>query len=254
MGDPACHKGTEATLTARIECSLAHRGEVSATPARLLSPTEAEQKIVATVNTVARQFGEPAYPRHYIVAKRILDVVVALVGLVVCAPLFLIIAVLIKLDSPGPVFFQQVRVGYRGRFFRMVKFRTMVVGSERAVPNGSHKRPDDPRVTRVGRWLRRTSLDELPQLLNVLRGEMSLVGPRPEMVEIVLQHYEPWQYQRFLVPQGLTGWWQVTGRSTKLMHRHTEDDLYYIAHASLWFDLEILLRTVPAVLRGHGAF
>lgn len=218
------------------------------------STAEAEQRIVAAVEAIAREYGEPALSRRYLRIKRLLDVVVALVGLVACAPLFLVIALLIKLDSPGPVFFGQARVGYRGRIFRMVKFRTMAAGSERAVPTGVHKRPDDPRVTRVGRWLRRTSLDELPQLINVLRGEMSLVGPRPEVVEIVLERYQPWQYQRFLVPQGLTGWWQVTGRSTKVMHQHTEDDLYYIAHASLWFDLEILLRTIPAVLRGHGAF
>ena len=218
------------------------------------SSAQAEQRIVAAVEAIAREHGEPCFPRRYVLAKRLLDVVVALVGLVACAPLFLILALLIKLDSPGPVFFLQERVGYRGRIFKMVKFRTMAAGSERAVPNGVHKRPGDPRVTRVGRFLRRTSLDELPQLLNVLRGEMSLVGPRPEVVEIVLSRYQPWQYQRFLVPQGLTGWWQVTGRSTKVMHEHTEDDLYDIAHASLWFDLKILLRTIPTVLRGHGAF
>jgi lipopolysaccharide/colanic/teichoic acid biosynthesis glycosyltransferase len=189
-----------------------------------------------------------------VLAKRLLDVVVALAGLVACAPLFLILALLIKLDSPGPVFFLQERVGYRGRIFRMVKFRTMVPNSACPPADGVHKRPGDPRVTRIGRFLRRTSLDELPQLINVLRGEMSLVGPRPEMVEIVLSRYQPWQYRRFLVPQGLTGWWQVTGRSTKVMHEHTEDDLYYIANASFWFDLKILLRTIPAVLRGHGAF
>ncbi len=218
------------------------------------SSVQAEQHIVAAVEAVAREHGEPRFPRRYVLAKRLLDVVVALAGLVACAPLFLILALLIKLDSPGPVFFLQERVGYRGRIFRMVKFRTMVANSGCLPADGVHKRPDDPRVTRIGRFLRRTSLDELPQLINVLRGEMSLVGPRPEMVEIVLSRYQPWQYQRFLVPQGLTGWWQVTGRSTKVMHEHTEDDLYYIAHASFWFDLKILLRTIPTVLRGHGAF
>ena len=222
-------------------------------PAVRWSP-QAEQRIVAAVEAVAREYGEPCFPRRYVLAKRLLDVVVAVAGLVACAPLFLILALLIKLDSPGPVFFLQERVGYRGRIFRMVKFRTMVPNSACPPADGVHKRPGDPRVTRIGRFLRRSSLDELPQLINVLRGEMSLVGPRPEMVEIVLSRYQPWQYRRFLVPQGLTGWWQVTGRSTKVMHEHTGDDLYYIANASLWFDLEILLRTIPAVLRGHGAF
>jgi lipopolysaccharide/colanic/teichoic acid biosynthesis glycosyltransferase len=116
-----------------------------------------------------------------------------------------------------------------------------------------HKTNDDPRVTRIGRKLRRTSLDELPQLINVLRSEMSLVGPRPEMPYIALE-YEPWQWQRFRVPPGITGWWQVNGRSDKPMHLHTEDDLYYIQNYSFWLDLRILLKTIIVVLHGHGAY
>ncbi len=185
--------------------------------------------------------------RGYRVAKRALDVAVSAVLLVLCAPLFVVIAAAIALDSPGPVFFRQERVGQGGRVFRMWKFRSMVDGVD-LLDAPLHKRTDDPRVTRVGRFLRRTSLDELPQLINVLLGEMSLVGPRPEIVEIVLRHYEPWQYRRFLVPQGMTGW----GR--KLLREHTADDLYYIARASFWFDLKILVMTVRAVLRRDGAF
>jgi lipopolysaccharide/colanic/teichoic acid biosynthesis glycosyltransferase len=125
----------------------------------------------------------------------------------------------------------------------------------RTLPDGRviHKHQDDPRVTRVGRWLRKTSLDELPQLINVIKGEMSLVGPRPEMPWLVEQ-YEPWQRKRFAVPQGMTGWWQVNGRSDRLMHLNTQDDLYYIQNYSLLLDLQILWKTLGVVFKGRGAF
>lgn len=194
------------------------------------------------------------FPRSYRIAKRLLDLVGAAIGLIILSPIFLIVAILILLDSSGPVFFKQERVGFQGRPFRMLKFRTMTVGGRLPQDGGAHKRRNDHRVTRVGKILRTTSLDEVPQLINVFRGEMSLVGPRPEILSIVLGKYQPWQYQRFLVPQGMTGWWQVTGRGTKLLYEHTEDDLYYIEHASFWFDLKILLMTVRAVIRREGAF
>jgi lipopolysaccharide/colanic/teichoic acid biosynthesis glycosyltransferase len=144
----------------------------------------------------------------------------------------------------------------------MYKFRTMYAGAEamqdqvtRVDENGDliHKHADDPRVTRVGRWLRRTSLDELPQLFNILCGQMSLVGPRPEMPWLVDQ-YEPWQRKRFEVPQGLTGWWQISGRADKPMHLNTEDDLYYIRNYSVWMDLKILWMTVRVVVARRGAY
>ena len=119
--------------------------------------------------------------------------------------------------------------------------------------NLTYKIPDDPRVTHVGKFIRRASLDELPQLFNVFKGEMSLIGPRPELPALV-KHYEPWQRKRFAVPQGITGWWQVNGRSDKPMHLHTEDDLYYVQNYSLRLDLTILLKTIWVVLRGKGAF
>jgi lipopolysaccharide/colanic/teichoic acid biosynthesis glycosyltransferase len=174
----------------------------------------------------------------------------------------LIIAILIKLESPGPVFFLQERIGEHGRRFKMIKFRSMYVDADkrwrevaRRDESGRliHKMHDDPRVTGIGRKLRRTSLDELPQLFNVLRGEMSLVGPRPEMPYIAAE-YEPWQWQRFRVPPGITGWWQVNGRSDKPMHLHTEDDLYYIQNYSFWLDLRILFKTVSVVFGGNGAY
>jgi len=188
--------------------------------------------------------------------KRLMDLLIGAGLLIVCSPLMLIIAVLIKADSPGPAFIRQQRVGENGRLFQMLKFRTMRAGEEQHPGRWTgelHKRPNDPRVTRLGRFLRRYSLDELPQLINVLKGEMSLVGPRPELPWLV-DRYESWQRRRFAVPPGMTGWWQVNGRSERPMHLHVEDDLYYIRNYSLWLDFIILLRTVPAVLSGRGAF
>jgi lipopolysaccharide/colanic/teichoic acid biosynthesis glycosyltransferase len=122
-------------------------------------------------------------------------------------------------------------------------------------PDGTmrHKLRQDPRITRVGRWLRRTSVDELPQLINILLGHMSLIGPRPELVEIV-DRYEPWQHRRHMVRPGLTGWWQVSGRGNRPMHENTELDLYYVDHLSAGLDLRILIRTVVVVVKGLGAF
>jgi len=153
-------------------------------------------------------------------------------------------------------------VGENGRIFSMFKFRTMVKNAEDlqnqvekidADGNVIHKLRDDPRVTRVGKFLRRFSLDEVPQIFNILGGTMSLVGPRPEMPYLV-DKYQPWQRKRFAVPPGLTGWWQITGRSDKPMHLHTEDDLYYIQNYSIWLDIQILIRTVWAVLIGRGSY
>ena len=154
-----------------------------------------------------------------------------------------------------------MRVGENGKLFRMYKFRSMVVGADRMLQPYStlserahqHKRRDDIRITRVGSFIRRTSLDELPQLINVFMGEMSLVGPRPELPWLV-ERYEPWQRKRFAVPQGITGWWQVNGRSDNMLHLHTDQDLYYIQNYSLWLDILILWRTVTVVLRGKGAY
>jgi exopolysaccharide biosynthesis polyprenyl glycosylphosphotransferase len=195
-------------------------------------------------------------------SKRLFDIVVSATLLLLLSPLLLLIALLIKLDAPGPALYAAERIGENGRRFRMLKFRTMKVGADAqwqqvatrtADGKLQHKSENDPRITRLGRRLRRTSLDELPQLINVLRGEMSLVGPRPE-VPYVVQEYEPWQWRRFAVQPGITGWWQVNGRSDKPMHLNTQDDLYYIQHYSIWLDLKILWRTVGVVFGGKGAY
>ena len=204
---------------------------------------------------------DPALNEFQRLVKRSFDLLFGSVVALLTLPLFGLIAVAIRSDSAGPVVFRQQRVGDNGRIFLIYKFRTMVENAEAMQAdvnttneNGDiiHKSADDPRITRVGRFLRRTSLDEFPQLFNVLKGDMSLVGPRPEMPWLVDQ-YEPWQRKRFAVPQGMTGWWQVNGRSNRLMHLHTEDDLYYIQNYSLWLDIYILLKTPFVILRGTGA-
>lgn len=194
--------------------------------------------------------------------KRVFDLIIAIPLAILLSPLMLIVAIVIKLDSKGAAIFSQPRVGENCELFSMYKFRSM--GQEAQAQLGEivmeadegqieYKFKDDPRVTRVGRMLRRTSLDELPQLFNVIKGEMSLVGPRPELPFLV-ERYEPWQRKRFAVPPGMTGWWQISGRSDRSMHLHVEDDLYYIQNYSLLLDLGILWRTIGVVLKGSGAY
>lgn len=205
---------------------------------------------------------DPAIDGFQRFVKRLLDMFISIVSLLLLAPIFGIIAVAIKLEDGGPIFYRASRVGENGRLFAMLKFRSMVINADKIQAsvnqvdsdgNVIHKVSNDPRVTRIGRIIRRTSLDELPQLINVLKGEMSLVGPRPELPWLV-ENYKPWQRKRFAVPQGITGWWQVNGRSDNLMHLHTDQDLYYIQNYSLWLDVQILWRTVTVVLRGRGAY
>jgi exopolysaccharide biosynthesis polyprenyl glycosylphosphotransferase len=183
--------------------------------------------------------------------KRLLDLAVAAGLLAVFALPMLIITLLIRLESRGPALFRQVRIGQGGRPFAMLKFRTMYVDAP--IYATAPTDPGDPRVTPFGRWLRKTSLDELPQLLNVLVGHMSMVGPRPEMPFLVEQ-YEEWQRRRLDVKPGVTGLWQVVGRKNLPLSRNMEYDFYYIMNQSLFLDLVILVKTVPAVVFGRGAF
>jgi exopolysaccharide biosynthesis polyprenyl glycosylphosphotransferase len=197
-----------------------------------------------------------------LMVKRAIDVVVSTILLFLLAPLMLAVAVLIKFDSAGPVFFRQERIGLNKRRFRIFKFRTMVVNAEKMmvelqamneVSGPVFKMKSDPRCTRIGTFLRRTSIDELPQLLNVVIGNMSLVGPRPLPVRDYEGFSEDWQRRRFSIRPGITCLWQVRGRSDIPFDKWMELDLQYMDEWSLWLDLKILARTVPAVLKGSGA-
>ncbi len=194
-------------------------------------------------------------------AKRAFDIAVSALAMMVAAPAFALLSLAIKLDSPGPVFFRQTRVGRNGREFTLYKFRSMYEDAEARLAELQHRNEmsgpvfklrDDPRVTRVGRLLRKTSLDELPQFWNVLKGEMSVVGPRPPIPSEV-RRYERWQRRRLSVKPGITCTWQVSGRSDIEFARWMELDLHYIDTWSLWGDLKIFLQTIPAVFRGRGA-
>jgi exopolysaccharide biosynthesis polyprenyl glycosylphosphotransferase len=204
----------------------------------------------------------PAISRKQRLAKRAFDVLFSISVLLLVSLPMLVIALLIKCESPGPVLFRQKRIGENGKPFEMLKFRSMVDNAEKmkhiiekvdANGNILHKHKDDPRITRVGRILRRTSLDELPQFINVLMGEMSVVGPRPELPYLV-EKYDVWQHIRFTVPPGITGWWQISGRSDAPMHLNTEKDIFYIKNYSFLLDMQIIVRTIWAVLYGKGAY
>ncbi len=195
----------------------------------------------------------------YLLAKRLCDVALAIMGIIVCLPLWLVVAIAIKIDSRGPVFFRQTRPGHRGVPFRMLKFRTMCEDAEERVTevlpynkeqDGSLIRvDDDPRVTRVGHWLRKWSIDETPQFINVLKGEMSIVGPRP-----ISRHIpDPRGLLRLEAIPGITGVWQTNGRKLTDAQHMLELDMQYLQDRSLLTDTSIVLRTVGAVLKGEGA-
>ena len=205
---------------------------------------------------------EISFSRWGLMLKRAIDETFAAIGLIILSPVLVAVAVAIKLDSPGPILFRQVRVGKNGRHFVLHKFRSMRVGAEQEqeklaglneATGPLFKIRDDPRLTRVGKFIRRTSLDELPQLYNVLRGEMSLVGPRPPLPKEVEQ-YQEWHKKRLEIAPGLTGLWQVSGRSELTFDEMVLLDIYYIENWSPILDTSITLRTIPRVLFGDGAY
>ena len=198
----------------------------------------------------------------YLTLKRLMDIVGASLGLLLASPIMLIVAILIKLEDPkGPIFFSQIRNGAYPTTFKMYKFRSMYIDAEERLEELMHlneqsgpafKIKDDPRITKIGKFIRKTSLDELPQLFNVLKGEMSLVGPRPAIPREVEQ-YTPYQKQRLLVKPGLTCIWQVSGRNNIGFDEWVELDIEFIKTRKLWLDIKLILLTIPAMLGDENA-
>lgn len=199
----------------------------------------------------------------YLFIKRIFDIVASFAALLILSPLFLVIAILIKLEDPqGPVFYSQIRVGRNGKKFRMYKFRSMCVDADKKlkdllakneVEGAMFKMKDDPRITRVGKWIRKTSVDELPQLWNVLHGDMALVGPRPPLPRETAT-YSEYDKQRLYVQPGCTGLWQVSGRNDVGFHEMVALDIQYIKTRNLWVDIKIMFKTVGIMIHPNGAY
>lgn len=201
-------------------------------------------------------------PSRYIIIKRLFDIIASLCGIIFLSPIFLITAVAIRLESKGNVIFTQDRMGFKGRLFKMYKFRSMVVNAEQLIKELETKNEvrgnmfkirNDPRVTRVGRIIRKNSIDELPQLFNVLKGDMGIVGPRPPIMREVVK-YDAWHNLRLSVKPGLTGLWQISGRNNVGFDEMVRLDLKYIRERGLKYDLKIILKTVPVLLGDSKAF
>jgi lipopolysaccharide/colanic/teichoic acid biosynthesis glycosyltransferase len=228
-----------------------------------LGVEELKQDYLSYVEILRAERSKDRRHQLYLATKRCLDVGVSIVALIVLSPLFAITALLIKLRDGGPVLFVQKRVGKDGRLFDFYKFRSMVVGAERLKADlmlqNDHetgvtfKMRKDPRVTWIGRVIRRTSIDEMPQFLNVLRGDMTLVGPRPALPSEVEQYTET-DRRRLAVTPGLTCLWQISGRATLPFDEQVRLDVLYIEYQSFLLDLQILARTIPSVLSGRGAY
>ena len=198
----------------------------------------------------------------YLIVKRTIDILGALIGLVLLSPIFLIVAIAIKLDSKGPIIFGHTRKGLHGKDIKVYKFRTMYENSQEIFNNftkeqkeefyKNFKLENDPRVTKIGDFLRRTSIDELPQLINILNGTMSIVGPRP-IVEKEVALYAEYAHKLFSVVPGLTGYWQANGRSDTTYEERIKMDMYYIDNRGFWLDFKIIIKTFGSVLKGEGA-
>jgi lipopolysaccharide/colanic/teichoic acid biosynthesis glycosyltransferase len=263
---PSVASGTNATTSLNGTAASIHNGGNGHVRAHGNGSTRWPELVPLTGGVLAGSlpaYEAPAVAGLYLrYGKRLLDILGASVALLLSAPMLLIAAILIKLESRGPVIYKSVRIGRGARPFTFLKLRSMVDGAEQNRQKLSHlneadgpvfKISADPRVTRIGRLLRMTSIDEIPQLWNVLRGEMSLVGPRPPIAEEVVQ-YEPWQLRRLDVVPGITCLWQISGRSRIGFQEWMRLDLEYIRHRSFLLDVKILIRTIPAVLSREGAY
>lgn len=198
---------------------------------------------------------------EYYFIKRLVDIIGSLMGMIVLIPVFIIVGILIKLESKGPIFFHQKRVGLKGKEFKMYKFRSMIVNAEELLDKLKEKNEmtypmfkmkDDPRVTRIGRFLRRTSIDEMPQLINVLKGEMSLVGPRPNLVSEVAR-FNRYHKLKLLAKPGLTCYWQVMGRNSIDFEEWMELDIKYLKERNTWVDLKLIIKTIGVLFGDKNA-
>ena len=223
---------------------------------------ESQEAILSRDIVIVPKIAKGASKINYISVKRIIDVIISTIGLIVLSPIFLILAIIIKLDSKGPVFFAHTRYGKDGKKFKMYKFRTMYENAQDMINDFTQeqmkewkenfKLQDDPRITKVGKFLRKTSLDELPQIVNIIKGDLSIIGPRP-VIEEELEKYGDNKDKFLSVTPGLTGYWQANGRSSTTYEQRMEMELYYIDNISPKLDVKIFFKTIESVIKKEGA-
>lgn len=223
---------------------------------------ESQEAILSRDIVIVPKIAKGASKINYMSVKRIIDVIISIIGLIVLSPIFLILAIIIKLDSKGPVFFAHTRYGKDGKKFKMYKFRTMYENAQDMINDftpeqmkewkENFKLQDDPRITKVGKFLRKTSLDELPQIVNIIKGDLSIIGPRP-VIEEELEKYGDNKDKFLSVTPGLTGYWQANGRSSTTYEQRMEMELYYIDNISPKLDVKIFFKTIESVIKKEGA-
>ena len=223
---------------------------------------ESQEAILSRDIVIVPKIAKKASKINYMRVKRVFDVVISTIGLIMLSPIFLILAIIVKLDSKGPVFFAHTRYGKNGKKFKMYKFRTMYENAQDMINDftpeqmkewkENFKLKDDPRITKVGKFLRKTSLDELPQIVNIMKGDLSIIGPRP-VIEEELEKYGENKEKFLSVTPGLTGYWQANGRSSTTYEQRMEMELYYIDHISPKLDLKIFFKTIESVIKKEGA-
>ena len=223
---------------------------------------ESQEAILSRDIVIVPKIAKGASKINYISVKRIIDVIISTIGFIVLSPIFLILAIIIKLDSKGPVFFAHTRYGKDGKKFKMYKFRTMYENAQDMINDftpeqmkewkENFKLQDDPRITKVGKFLRKTSLDELPQIVNIIKGDLSIIGPRP-VIEEELEKYGDNKDKFLSVTPGLTGYWQANGRSSTTYEQRMEMELYYIDNISPKLDVKIFFKTIESVIKKEGA-
>ncbi len=220
-------------------------------------------KIIEKEEAISKKIcKEKVNKKMYKVTKRICDIIFSVIGLIILSPIFLIISIAIKLDSKGTAFFAHKRIGKNGKIINIYKFRTMLPNAEDMIKNfdeeqmkefrENYKLKNDPRITRIGKFLRKTSLDELPQIVNIIKGELSIIGPRP-IIEVELQKYGNKKDKLLSVTPGLTGYWQANGRSCTTYNERIKMELYYVDNCSFWLDFKVFFKTIISVFKKDGA-